>query len=291
MWRTVLVLPPIAMSRIIALSKAAGLATSRARSPWPAPFLPNSRAMATIRCDARSYSVLRSAEVARIVPLPGSARPIASARQFMLFAVNMPEQLPQVGQAIFSISSSSSAEILPFCRCTPPTKASIRSTVFPDSVRPASIGPPETKIVGTFTRMAPMNMPGTILSQLGMQIIASKQWAWIMVSTQSAISSRDGQREFHAVVPHGDAVIHADRVEQERHSSGRPDTFLDVVAHGLEMDVAGNDVDVAVANRDEGLIPISLTDASGTEQTSMGGAGIASLDRVGTHGATPESAW
>ncbi len=66
----------------------------------------------------------------------------------------------------------------------------------PDAVRPASIGPPETKIVGTFTRIAPMNMPGTILSQLGMQIIASKQCAWIIVSTQSAISSREGSEYF-----------------------------------------------------------------------------------------------
>ena len=37
-----------------------------------------------------------------------------------------------------------------------------------------------------------MSMPGTILSQLGMQIMASKQWAAAIVSTQSAISSREG---------------------------------------------------------------------------------------------------
>ena len=114
----------------------------------------------------------------------------------MLLAVNMPEQLPQVGQAAFSISSSSSAVISPLCRCTPPTKASIRSTVLPSAVLPASIGPPETKIVGMFTRIAPMNMPGTILSQLGMQIMPSKQCASIIVSTQSAISSREGSEYF-----------------------------------------------------------------------------------------------
>ena len=39
-------------------------------------------------------------------------------------------------------------------------------------------------------------MPGTILSQLGMQIMPSKQWAWTMVSTQSAISSREGSEYF-----------------------------------------------------------------------------------------------
>ena len=128
--------------------------------------------------------------------MPGKARPMASARQFMLLAVNIPEQLPQVGQAAFSISSSSSAESWPFCFLAPATKASIRLTTLPEAVRPASIGPPETKIVGTFTRIAPMNMPGTILSQLGMQIIASKQWAWIIVSTLSAMISREGSEYF-----------------------------------------------------------------------------------------------
>ena len=35
-------------------------------------------------------------------------------------------------------------------------------------------------------------MPGVILSQLGMQIIASKQCAGAIVSTELAISSREG---------------------------------------------------------------------------------------------------
>ncbi len=61
---------------------------------------------------------------------------------------------------------------------------------------PAAIGPPETKTVGMFTRMAAMSMPGMILSQLGMQTIPSKQWARSIDSTQSAISSRDGSEYF-----------------------------------------------------------------------------------------------
>ena len=35
-------------------------------------------------------------------------------------------------------------------------------------------------MVGMLQRMAPIIMPGTILSQLGMQIMASKQWARII---------------------------------------------------------------------------------------------------------------
>ena len=130
-----------------------------------------------------------------------------------------------------------------------------------------------------------MNMPGTILSQLGMQIMPSKQWASIIVSTLSAISSRDGQRVLHPVVAHGDAVVDADRVEQERHAARRADALLDVVADRLKMDVAGDDVDVAVADGDERLVPVALADAGGAEQAAVGGAGVAPLDRVGTHGA------
>ena len=37
-----------------------------------------------------------------MVPLPGRARPMASVRQFMELAVNMPAQEPQVGQTVFS---------------------------------------------------------------------------------------------------------------------------------------------------------------------------------------------
>ena len=76
-------------------------------------------------------------------------------------------------------------------------------------------------MVGIFVRMAAITIPGTILSQLGMQTIPSKRWASIIVSTQSAISSREGSEYLHPDVPHGDAVIHADGVELEGHAAGR----------------------------------------------------------------------
>ena len=71
----------------------------------------------------------------------------------------------------------------------------MRSTSF-SPTRPASIGPPDTKIAGTLTRRAARNMPGMILSQLGTQIIASNWWASIMDWTQSAMSSRLGREYF-----------------------------------------------------------------------------------------------
>ena len=57
---------------------------------------------------------------------------------------------------------------------------------------PASIGPPETKTVGMFSRSAAISMPGVILSQLEMHTSASAQCALTMYSTLSAIRSREG---------------------------------------------------------------------------------------------------
>ena len=63
----------------------------------------------------------------------------------------------------------------------------------PSALCPAFIGPPETNTVGTSTRSAPITMPGTILSQFGMQRSASRQCAFIIVSIESAMSSREGR--------------------------------------------------------------------------------------------------
>ena len=87
----------------------------------------------------------------------------------------MPEQDPQVGQADRSIASRSSSEI----ESSPAEPiASIKSNVVSTPLTllfPASMGPPETKMVGIFNRIAAINIPGVILSQLDRQTIASAQ--------------------------------------------------------------------------------------------------------------------
>ena len=80
-----------------------------------------------MRWPASTNSPLRSAWVASTVPLPGSARPSASVRQFIELAVNMPEHEPQVGQAERSITSTSSSLTLSSAAAT---MASIRSTAW-----------------------------------------------------------------------------------------------------------------------------------------------------------------
>src|ERR1700733_15316060 len=170
--------------------------------------------MSTTSAPARSNRPRRATCVASVVPLPGSASPIASARQFIELAVNMPEHDPQVGQAASSIDASSSSDTDGSAEATmesirssflTPAGAVPPATVPPATVPPAtvapavfamtlpaSIGPPETNTVGMFSRIAAISMPGVILSQLETQIIASAQCALTMYSTESAISSRDG---------------------------------------------------------------------------------------------------
>ncbi len=108
----------------------------------------------------------------------------------------MPEQEPHEGQAKRSSVVSRASSIFPAENAPTPSKTEIRSMVSPSGVLPAAIAPPLTKMVGILTRIAPSSIPGTILSQFGMQTIASKRWASIIVSTQSAISSREGREYF-----------------------------------------------------------------------------------------------
>ena len=104
----------------------------------------------------------------------------------------MPEHEPQVGQARRSILATSSSDIVLSAALIIASIRSVRTTLPPSCTLPASIGPPETKMVGMFRRIAAISMPGVILSQLEMQIIASAVCALTMYSTESAISSREG---------------------------------------------------------------------------------------------------
>src|SRR5699024_6444297 len=135
-------------------------------------------------------SASRSAWVANKEPLPGKAKPSASVKQFMELAVNMPEQEPQVGQALRSYSATSSSVALSSAAIT---MASTKSSLFSASaVLPASMGPPDTNTTGTFKRNEAKSMPGVILSQFEMHTMASAQCAFTMYSILSAIISRLG---------------------------------------------------------------------------------------------------
>ncbi len=71
----------------------------------------------------------------------------------------------------------------------------------PPGMRPGIIGPPEMTIAGRFRRRAAISMPGTILSQFGMNTMPSKPWAMAIDSQLSAISSRDAREYFMPTWP------------------------------------------------------------------------------------------
>ena len=190
---TVFVEPPIAMSSAIAFSNASRQATERGSTDSSSCWYQRSAARTTVR-PASWNSARRAACVASVEPLPGSARPSASVRQFIEFAVNMPEQDPQVGQAERSTSDrpASSTSALADAEIVVIRSVGACATPSTTTALPASIGPPETNTVGTFSRIAALSIPGVILSQFEMHTSASAWCALTMYSTESAISSRDG---------------------------------------------------------------------------------------------------
>jgi hypothetical protein len=104
--------------------------------------------------------------------------------------------------------------------------------------------------------------------------------------------SRDGREKCIPSWPHDDPVVHPDRVELERDPAGFADGFLDHLAERLEVDVARDDVDVRVADGDEGPVPLTVLDlAGGAEEAPMWRALDAALDRVRTHEVTEESGY
>ena len=128
-----------------------------------------------------------SENTAGTVPFPGSPIPNASVKQFIVFAVYIPAQDPQVGQAKSSTVFNSFLVISPASYCPTASKTLLNPTFLP-LYTPASIAPPLIKIEGIFNLAAAINIPGTTLSQFGINTIASKGVAIATASTESVIS-------------------------------------------------------------------------------------------------------
>ena len=189
-----LVDPPIAMSTRIALASDSLVTIERGSTDASSSPYQRLASSTTSLPASRNRSRRRDA-VASVEPLPGSASPTTSSRQFIELAVNIPEHEPQVGQAFSSMEVISESDT---SRSTALTIASMRSRrdwtlpSSPTTTRPASIAPPETNTVGMLSRSAASSIPGVILSQLEMQTSASAWCALTMYSTESAMISRLG---------------------------------------------------------------------------------------------------
>ena len=131
------------------------------------------------------------------MPEPGSDIPIVSVKQFIELAVYIPLQEPQVGQAVEAQLSRFSRLILPAKYFPEYSNISDNPIRFEVSVLlPGNIGPPETKMHGRLRRQAASSIPGTILSQFGINTIASSGCAVSITSIESAISSREQRLYF-----------------------------------------------------------------------------------------------
>ena len=104
-WSMLLVLHPRAMSMVRALRKLASVIMSLGQI-----FFFNISMTAMPACLAR---LIRSEYTAGMVPFPLRPIPSTSVRQFMLLAVYMPEQEPQVGHTLHSNSLTSSSVMVP----------------------------------------------------------------------------------------------------------------------------------------------------------------------------------
>ena len=87
----------------------------------------------------------------------------------------------------------------------------------------------------------------------------------------------------------GNSIAHADGVENKGDSTGIEDAFLDELGGIVEMNVSRYDIDMGTDDGNEGFVKVFFVHAAGAEQTSMGCAGIAAFDGVGSHsGIIPE---
>ena len=104
----------------------------------------------------------------------------------------LPEHEPQPGQAPSAMASAVASSIFPDRTAAGASNAFVSATRLPFT-QPGSIGPPEQNMDGMFSRRAAISIPGTILSQFGINTRPSNGCAVAIISTESAMCSRLGR--------------------------------------------------------------------------------------------------
>jgi len=97
------------------------------------------------------------------------------------------------------------------------------------------MSPPLTNLDGILRRAAAMNMPGIILSQLGMRTEPSKAWAKAIASMESAISFQLASGYFIHTVADDDGR------ELNRRGVCRGDAKFHHVCNVSQTNMSGND--------------------------------------------------
>ena len=263
---TVFVEPPIATSSAIAFSNAARDGDGpRQHGVVVVLVVPLARSRRP--CGRRSRTArLRAVWVASTEPLPGRARPSASARQFIEFAVNMPEHEPHVGQA----SSSMRSDVLvgDVRRRRRSVIASIRfspvRTRAVDQGRPAALHRAAGDEHGRDVQPQRGHQhAGGDLVAVGDadQRVGAVRLDHVLDRVGDQVARR--QRVEHPAVAHRDAVVDGDRVELAGDPAGRVDRLGHDPADRLQVGVAGDELGEAVGHRDDRLAEVLSGDAGG----------------------------
>ena len=152
-----LVEPPRAICTTAALRKA-----PRVRMRFG---VKSSQIMATMRSPQSAAMRGWAASMAGMLVLPGRAMPSASAMAVMVLAVPMVLQVPGLRVMRASSCTHSSAPILPACKSSQNSRVCVPAPTVRPWWRSFSIGPAGQKRAGMPMLVAPISMPGVVLSQ------------------------------------------------------------------------------------------------------------------------------
>ncbi len=92
-----------------------------------------------------------------------------------------------------------------------------------------------------------------------------------------------GQAILHADVPHGDPVIDTDSIEHEGYATCLAHGLTHDLAKIVKVNVAGDDVYVAVGDGDEGFTHIFIANTRGLEQAAVRCALKTFFDHIAAH--------
>ncbi len=197
-------------------------------------------------------------------------------RQFIELAVNMPEQEPQVGQALRSTSSrpaSSTASLADAEIAVIRSVGGLGDAVDDDGLaglhRPAG-----DEDGGDVQAHRGVEHAGGDLVAVGDadQGVGGVRVDHVLDGVGDDLAAR--QRVEHAAVAHRDAVVDGDRVELAGHAAGGADRLGDDLADVLEVDVAGHELGVRVGDRDDRLAEVAVGHAGGAPERA-GAGGVA----------------
>ena len=181
-WRTAFVDPPTAIITAMAFSNAFLVIKSNGLISFSIAFTK----VLALFSELSSFSKSSAA----IVELWGRLNPKTSMTADIVFAVNIPPQLPAPGMQFFSTSFNLFLLIFPDVNCPTASKALTTVKSSPSNF-PGLIVPPYMKIEGIFILAIASMAPGIFLSQPPIAQTPSILCALQAVSIESAITSRE----------------------------------------------------------------------------------------------------